>query len=352
MISYSGGVPVRRPGGQRDNLVEAVVQACREDPVLGAEPGLSSVVVALSGGPDSSALLHALWRASAGLRLSLVAVHVDHGLRPEAAAQAAHAARFAAELQLPVEIVRVAPQGRGEDAARRVRHRALEAVAARLRAPSIALGHTAGDQAETVLLHILRGSGMQGLGAMSRRDGLRFRPLLEVTRDQVQAYCARQALAPVHDASNDDLRFSRNRVRHELIPLLESRFNPRVSEALGRLARVARDEHLVVELAARAWLARQAPEGAIPRREWLLLPAAVQVQVLREAWASVSGAHRLPGGAARIDQALRLARGRRSGMIQLGGGFELHADDRQLQIRPLERPVDRPRSRADLLTEP
>jgi len=343
---------VQTAGGRRDNLVETVVRACRDDALLASDGGLNAVVVALSGGPDSSALLHALWRASAGLRLSLLAVHVDHGLRPEAAAQAEHAARFAAELRLPVEVVRVAPRGRGEDAAREARHRALEAVAARLEAATIALGHTADDQAETVLLHLLRGSGVQGLGGMSQRDGLRFRPLLDVTRSQVETYCARQGLSPVHDASNDDVRFTRNRVRHELIPLLESRFNPRASEALRRLARAAREEHQVVELAAREWLSRWSRAGAIPRREWVLLPPAVQVQVLREAWASVSGAQQLPGGAARIDQALRLARGGRSGMIQLGARFELHADDEELRIRPVDRSVDRRRSRADLLTEP
>ena len=333
--------------GGRDNLVELVLAACRADELMRAGGAL---VVAFSGGPDSTAMLHALSRSSGALSLRLHAVHVDHGLRPASAEQAARAARFAAELGVEVEVVGVRPRGTGEDAARRVRHAALERVALRQGAHSIALGHTAGDQAETVLLHLLRGSGVAGLGAMSRRDGLRFRPLLDVTREQVDAYCGREGLAPELDESNNDMAFTRNRVRHELIPLLEARFNPRVQEALARLARAARDAHEVVRMVAGEWLSLRA--GALPRREFVALPAAVQVEVLRTAWAAASGAAQIPGGAARIEQALRLVRTGRSGMIQLGAGFELLADVQQLRIRPVKRPLDGPRKGARILTEP
>ena len=333
--------------GGRDNVVEAVLAACRGDDLVRAG---GDVVVAFSGGPDSTAMLHALARASSALGLRLQAVHVDHGLRPSAAAQAARAARFAAELGVPVQVLRVNPRGSSEDAARRARHRALERVAGRHGAHSIAFGHTIGDQAETVLLHLLRGSGVAGLAAMSRRDGLRFRPLLEVTRTQVERYCARERLVPDIDESNSDPRFTRNRVRQELIPLLEQRFNPRIQDALARLARAARDEHQVVRLAAAGWLEQQSP--ALSRPGFLGLPDAVQVEVLRLAWAAAMGDAQPPGGSARIEQALRLVRGAGPGMIQLGSGFELLADEHQLWIRPVERLRDRRRDGPRILTEP
>ena len=332
---------------RRDNLVEALLSACRADPHV-ARGGV--VVVAFSGGPDSSAMLHALVRASAALRLQLHAVHVNHGLRPGSSGDADHAARFASDLGVPIEVVRVAPRGRGEEAARRARHAALEAVATRYGAHSIALGHTAGDQAETVLLHLLRGSGILGLAAMAPRDRLRFRPLLEISRQQVDSYCARHRLDPVLDESNSDPSFTRNRVRHELIPMLETRFNPRVQEALVRLARIARDEHDVVCRTADEWLVRHG--GAVPRAAYRALPRAVQAEILRQAWTDASGSGCALGGASGIDQALRLARGNASGMIQLGVGFELHADDQELQVRPSERPARRRRTPARLLTEP
>ncbi|MDQ6747707.1 MAG: tRNA lysidine(34) synthetase TilS, partial [Candidatus Dormibacteraeota bacterium] len=209
----------RRPG-RRDNLVERLVHACRVDPILAA--GAPRVVVAFSGGPDSTALLHGLRRASGRLRLELLAVHVDHGLRgADSAADRDAAAACCAELGVPLRVVEVKPRGRSEGATRDARHAALEVVAAEVDAATIALGHTADDQAETVLLHLLRGSGLEGVAAMSPREGRRFRPLLGVWREQVEAYCRRHGLRPVRDASNVDLGFARNRVRHELIPLLE-----------------------------------------------------------------------------------------------------------------------------------
>jgi tRNA(Ile)-lysidine synthase len=325
--------PLQGRRAARDNLIEGLLRAVRADPVLGGSRA-SRVLVAFSGGPDSTALLHGLRRAADALHLTLAAAHVDHHLQAGSDEHAGVAAGFAAELGVAFEVLSVRPPGRGEDAARRARHTALEAAARRLGAASIAFGHTADDQAETVLLHLLRGSGVGGLAGMAPREGLRFRPLLEVTRQQVRAYCERHRLRPVHDASNDDLRFARNRVRHGLMPLLESDFNPRAKDALLRLARAARDEHAVVELAARAWLASQPPGGPMSRTALAALPRAVQVEVLRTAWSRAAGSQPLPGGAVRLEQALRLFGDKRPGMIHLGRGFELHTDANRVEIRP------------------
>ena len=319
------------PSRRRDNVVEAVLHACRRDPVLG-ERGRRAVVVAVSGGPDSSVLLHALSRAAPSLGLHLTAVHVDHGLRTSGQREAARAAAFAAEVGVTLEVHRVSPRGSSEDAARRARYAALEEAAARLDAFTIALGHTADDQAETVLLHLLRGAGLEGLAAMAPREGLRFRPLLGTWRRQVEAYCVRHGIAPVHDESNDTSRFTRNRVRRELIPFLETGYNPRARQALVRLADAARDEHAVVTAAAQRWLRRR--RSPYPLGSFNQLETAVRVEVLRAAWAAAAGLDAPAGDSARLRQALALLGTRRGGMIHLGRGFELvvHQDD--FEIRP------------------
>ncbi|HEY8739779.1 MAG TPA: tRNA lysidine(34) synthetase TilS [Candidatus Dormibacteraeota bacterium] len=326
---------MERPVRGRDNLVEQLVHACRSDPVIAS--GRGRMVVGFSGGPDSTALLHGLWRGARGLRLDLHVVHVDHGLRPSAAADSTSAIAFAAELGLSCRTVRVRPRGGGEDAARRARHRALETVAAELGAPTVALGHTADDQVETVLLHLIRGSGLEGIAAMTPREGLRFRPLLAVGRPQVEAYCARNGLRPTEDGTNRDPRFARNRVRHELLPLLEDRFNPRIRDAVLRLAEAARQEHDAVAAAAQDWLGDR--RGPLPRADFNRLPQAVRVQALRRWWARTSGREQLPGGAALLSQALRLVAGGDGGMIHLGSGFELLVHGPEFEIRPRNGPL-------------
>lgn len=325
-------------GGRRDNLVERLVHACRADPLLQARGG--TVVVGYSGGPDSTALLHGLWRASKRLGLDLHAVHVDHGLRTGSALDAEAARAFCAEIGVPLRVVVGRPRGRSEDAARDARHAALEKAAVELGAQTIALGHTADDQVETVLLHLLRGAGLEGVAAMAPREGPRFRPLLDTWRDQVEAYCSRHGLRPVHDETNDDPGFTRNRVRHELIPLLEQRFNPRAREAILRLATAARDEHDAVVAFAASW--RETRGAVMPREEFNALPVAVRVEVLRSTWARAAGLQRPPGDAARLRQATRLIGGSGPGMIQLGSGFEVLVHGHQFEIR--RRPGTVPRS--------
>lgn len=214
----------------------------------------SSIVVAFSGGPDSTALLHSLHTLRNDLELDLHAAHLDHGLRPGASeADAAFARRFAASIGIPVTVERAdTPSIRAEHglsveaAARRVRYEFLSRLSAQRGAACIALGHTQDDQAETVLLRILRGSGLNGLSAMkevaSREIGGRlvtlFRPMLSVSRAEVLAYCAENSLNPRLDESNLSTEFTRNRIRLDLIPRLEE-YNPSIRDALARLARLA-----------------------------------------------------------------------------------------------------------------
>ncbi len=213
-------------------------------------PAGSAVVVAVSGGPDSVCLLDCLHALAPALGLRLHVAHLDHGLRADGSAEqdAAYVRYLGAHYGLPVTCERqdtrqlMAQRRLGaQEAARLVRYRFLEGVADRLAAEGaagavvIATGHTADDQAETLLLHLLRGSGLSGLAGMRPRRGQIVHPLLETPRAAVEAYCAALGLSPRQDPSNLTDAYMRNRLRHELLPLLE-RYNPRVRQALAGAA--------------------------------------------------------------------------------------------------------------------
>lgn len=208
------------------------------------------LVVAVSGGPDSLALLLAARR----VRGDLVVAHFNHGLRVEARGDAEFVRGIAEQLGCAFatgtgDVRGVATRERRsiEDAARRLRYAFLAGVAAGVGAPAVLVGHTANDQAESVLMHIIRGAGIQGLHGMSEADAWPFgqselmvrRPLLGVRREQTAAYCRAVGVVPRVDAMNTDRRYTRTRVRLDVIPALET-INPRVVQALCRLARAAR----------------------------------------------------------------------------------------------------------------
>jgi tRNA(Ile)-lysidine synthase len=197
-----------------------------------------SVLIACSGGPDSVALLDALARLAPPRGIRLIVCHVDHGLRSGSAAEAEVVAAFAEERGLPFRASRVivSPGGSLQDRARTARHQALADAAHDAGATVIALGHTADDQAETVLMRALSSATPHGLMAMAERNGPLARPLLRVWREQTIGYCAALGLVFIEDPSNEDLRFLRSRVRHELLPALEQAF----AGARRRLATLAR----------------------------------------------------------------------------------------------------------------
>lgn len=216
-----------------------------------------TLLVAVSGGGDSLALLYALYQAQAEFDLRLCGAHLNHTLRgAESDADAAFVAAEFRRLDIPYTLQRadVAAYRRAhrlsmEDAARRVRYAFLADAATRHAAHAVAVAHTADDQAETLLMNIIRGSGLDGLRGMQPLDRLAidaanltlFRPLLGVSRAQTYAYCAALGLQPRQDASNLSLEHTRNRIRLELMPMLE-RFNPAARDALLRLARNAAED--------------------------------------------------------------------------------------------------------------
>lgn len=184
------------------------------------------VLVACSGGPDSTALLDGLARLAPPRGWLLTVAHVDHGLRDGSAGDAEVVAALAVSRGLAFQSLRVnvEPGGSLQDHARVARHRALAAEAVRVGATLIALGHTADDQAETVLMRLLAGASPAGLPAMAERERGLGRPLLRVWREATIAYCAALGIRPLVDPSNADPRFLRSRVRHEVIPALEAVF--------------------------------------------------------------------------------------------------------------------------------
>ncbi|OGG45900.1 MAG: tRNA lysidine(34) synthetase TilS [Candidatus Handelsmanbacteria bacterium RIFCSPLOWO2_12_FULL_64_10] len=237
-------------------------------------PG-ETVLVAVSGGPDSVCLLDLLFRLREALGIRLCVAHLNHRLRGQASeADARFVARLSKKMDLPCEVgvcdvgALSRAEGRSpEDGARQARLRFLEEARRRVGASRIALGHTQSDQAETVLLRLLRGSGRGGLGAMRPvRDGVWVRPLLSVSREEVGRYLALRGLPFRRDATNRDVRFTRNRIRRDLLPRLRRDYNPDVEGVLARTASVLAEEEAWLEgVVQRAFVRarRPSPPGKI-----------------------------------------------------------------------------------------
>ena len=285
-------------------LERQVRAALREHDLAGKK-----LLVAVSGGPDSLALLHSLYRLRGEHGLTLCGAHLNHKLRGvESDADAEFVGDTFERLGVPftVDGVDVAAYRRRhrlslEDAARRVRYSFLADAAAKYGADAIALGHTADDQAETVLMHILRGSGLDGLRGMQALDrrtigGRRvalFRPLLDLSRAETEAYCRALDLTPCIDPSNSSPEFLRNRIRMELVPLIEQ-MNPSARDALVRLARNAtQDSEYIREHADSVWHdVAQMVESGVVRLDAVALGgehAAIRRRVLRRAIEAADG---------------------------------------------------------------
>ncbi len=304
----------------------------------------ASMVVAFSGGPDSTTLLHSLHSLKDTLGLELHAAHLDHGLRPESSeADADFAREFAASLGVPITTERAdtytlrAECGLStEEAARRVRYEFLSQVASRHGADCVALGHTLDDQAETILLNVIRGTGLDGLSAMqatsSREIGAGrvtlFRPLLSVGKSEILAYCAENDLDPRLDESNLSTEFTRNRIRLDLIPRLEQ-YNPSIRNALARLASSASMDldfiRQEVERAARDIVAVDSDGAGIERERFSRLHPALGYHLLRHAVEIVKGdTNDLELG--HVSQMFDMISGASGKSMNLPGGLRFHVD--------------------------
>ena len=255
-------------------------------------PG-DKIVVACSGGPDSLALLHILVQLRPRYPIELKVAHVNHMFRPEAVQEAQFVHTMATRWGLDCEQTEIdVPKYMeetglsGQEAARLLRYRFLQQVAADWGHGKIATGHHRDDQAETVLLHLLRGAGSSGLGGMRAVNGTIIRPMLSISRQQIEDYCQQHGLDPVQDSSNLHTDYLRNRVRLELIPLLERHYNPALRESLCRTAAIiGAEQEFVTQMANNKWseVVREG-EGRIflNIKQLLRLPIALQRQIFRK----------------------------------------------------------------------
>lgn len=320
------------------HFVRYIAQAIKRHTLL---PAQGVVVVACSGGADSLALLLALAELCGQPQRMFPAValhiaHLDHGLRGAAGpADAAFVAGVADKLGVPCALgsiaaaERAAWRGSVEANARTARYRFLREVAQQVGATRIATGHTLDDQAETVLMHFLRGSGSAGLAGMRPQTGDLIRPLLGLRRADTVAYCQAADMVPRADATNDDLRYTRNRVRRELLPLLES-YQAGIIPLLARNAEVfAADREVLDAETDRVWpgclLATDDDTLVLSRPALLTLPLALRRRVLLRA-AQAAG-NNDPAAQVTFDSVARLDRviSDRSGarrVVQLTNGVD------------------------------
>lgn len=246
----------------------------------------ATVVVGVSGGADSMALLHVLhtWHED-GLRV--IAVHIHHGLRGEEADRdeqlvCAYCAECGIDCVVErADVLALAKEWNvgTEEAGRRVRYDTFARVCRKMNADVIATAHHADDVAETVLMHILRGSGVGGLCGIPAKRGQIVRPLLDCTRAEIEAYCAENGIPFIVDSTNADPSYTRNRVRHQLLPLMRE-LNPSVESALLRLrASASQDECFFTALAEQALDGARLADGSVDRALFLQQPPSVRVRM-------------------------------------------------------------------------
>jgi tRNA(Ile)-lysidine synthase len=253
-----------------------------------------ALCVAFSGGPDSTALLHALAQLPEVRERGLRAIHVDHGLHADSATWAQHCADFCAALELPLTTVRVEVETeRGEGIEAAARHARRKAFAEDLGENEwLLLAHHRDDQVETVLLKLLRGAGPEGLGGMRERRpfgrGTLWRPLLETPRNVLINYLIENELSSITDPANDDPGFARNQVRHVLLPAIAEHW-PNADTSILHAARLCRDtaDYIWGEAdTALAGLWRDA--GTLDTAGWLALPDALRAPAL-DSWLHAKG---------------------------------------------------------------
>jgi tRNA(Ile)-lysidine synthase len=289
----------------RQSLEQRVLHFIRRHHLVSENTPL---MVAVSGGQDSVCLFHVLIELKEELGVGLHVAHLDHQLRgAESRADARYVARLARRLGTPATIERRDVQsyhaGRSaslEESAREVRYAFLAKVARSIGADRVVVGHTLDDHVETVLMHLIRGTGTTGLRGLQPLNQWRtgpgsltiIRPLLEVSRQETAEYCHQHRLRPRIDASNFSLSPLRNRIRHQLLPVLKE-YNPRIADALVRTARIADDDlSLLDELGARSWqetVERKGDTFVLDRDGFSGLPAGLQRSLLRRAIGELLG---------------------------------------------------------------
>ncbi len=249
---------VREYISMKQNILEKIKFTVKKYNMI--EPG-DGVVVGLSGGPDSVCLFHSLCSLRDELKIGdITAVHINHGLRGAESDGDEESARRLAEsmgaefISFRYDVNRIAAEnGEGtEEAGRRLRYGAFEKVRLQKGAARIAVAHNRNDQAETLLMRIMRGTGLKGLAGIDfiRADRIVIRPVLDLSRDEIERYCEENGLHPRIDSTNKEAIYTRNKIRLELLPMMKEKFNPNVVDALVRLSAQAREDEDFIMSAA------------------------------------------------------------------------------------------------------
>ncbi len=317
-------------------------------------PGVAGrhLLVAVSGGVDSVVLLRGLFALRERAGLTLTVAHVHHGLRGEAAdGDEAFVGELAGELGLPFVQARVEPAALREtgskrerptlqEAARRLRWEALEALRERVEADAIVTAHHLDDQAETVLMRLIRGTSPEGLGGMApiSEDGLRVRPLLDVARAEIEAEAREHGWRWREDASNESDAYTRNRLRRRWIPGLSADFNPQLLRAVARLAEAQRRDSAWIGAAVREiepdWVVADDGARVLRLEGWGDLPEALARRLVARAVTSLGGGRDL--SATHIDRVLDFLaeperhEGGRS--LELPGGIRLTRESKRWRL--------------------
>jgi tRNA(Ile)-lysidine synthase len=259
------------------------------------------VVIGVSGGPDSVALLHILLHLQLEMGITLVAAYINHGLRPvESEVEEDFVRSMSKDLGVLYDSVQVNVREHAkqekislEHAARDLRYKALREIASKHEASLITVAHTADDQAEEILIRLLRGSGMKGLSGMRNRAGDIIRPMLSLDKDTILRYLDDKKISFCMDSSNTDMRFVRNRVRHKLIPFLEDTFDQGIRSSLCKTAdSLAEDEKLLDDLTVKAVrevlvssdieVGQGGPRLVLDRKKLTELPIALQRRTIEQ----------------------------------------------------------------------
>ena len=299
--------------------------------------------VAVSGGPDSVALLSALVTLAPKRGLRLTVLHVNHALRPEAEQEQRLVESLCQSWQIPCVVETLSPlkvRSGIESWARAQRYRFFQAARERYGLNAVALAHTLDDQAETVLFRLLRGSARRGLaGIPPTREGWIIRPLLDCTRQEVMAYVTAQHLPYATDASNADLRYTRNKIRHVLLPLLEREFSPQVRRHLAALAETLRIEEEWLESLATAARERVQERPSVISLERLAAePIALRARILRQ-WLAQNEKVR-DVGFRHLQRLCALSASRIRGKVEVPGKVYVRREGSQLLFAPqLNEPV-------------
>lgn len=209
-----------------------------------------SIVIGVSGGPDSMALLNVLNNLKEKLNIKIYVAHINHMIRAEADEETEYVKNFCKKIGVDFFVKRIKVEDEAkklkigtEEAGRNIRYAFFEEVANKVRANKIATAHNSNDNAETVLMNIIRGTSVSGLKGIEKvRDGRFIRPIIECNRNEIEKYCKDQNLEPRYDKSNLENIYTRNKIRNLLIPYLQKEFNPNIIKGLNRLSDIANEE--------------------------------------------------------------------------------------------------------------